>query len=363
MGQEGGNVALVSQSEAVPSSGEAPGGDTGTKGSDKGANAIGDPILEARGISVEFRTRAGTAHVLNDMGFVCHRGQLIGLVGESGSGKSVLAGVLVNRVRRPGRITGGQTMFGGQDLLKLTEKELRPIRGRQIGMIVSQAHTSLNPLICVGDQIANIYRSHYDVSRKEAKARALAALAATGINDPDKRCESLPHELSGGMAKRIIIAAALVCEPSFLIADEPSSGLDVTIQVQVLDSMMELVRQKTTAGLLLMTRDLGIIAHYCTNVIVTYAGQAVEAAPVERFYEGPVHPYSSLLLACASLDLHKRYVLAKAGPPPDKYDLPQGCLFFDRCLVADDVCRQAPPPLSDVGPDHLVRCWKAGELS
>jgi oligopeptide/dipeptide ABC transporter ATP-binding protein len=215
----------------------------------------------------------------------------------------------------------------------------------------------------VGDQIANIYRSHYDVSTKGAKARALDALAATGINDPDVRYSSLPHELSGGMAKRIIIAAALVCEPSFLIADEPSSGLDVTIQVQVLDSMMDLIQEKKTSGLLLMTRDLGIIAHYCTNVIVTYAGQVVEAAPVARFYEGPVHPYSTLLLASASLDLQRGTALAKTGPPPDKYALPQGCLFLDRCLVGDETCRQSRPPLSVVGPDHLVRCWKAGELS
>lgn len=321
-----------------------------------------DAILEVRGINIQFTTRAGTARVLNDMSFTCHRGQIIGVVGESGSGKTVLAGVLVGHVRRPGEIESGEVIFEGRDLLKLGEEELQPIRGRQIGMIVSNAHTAMNPLVCVGDQVANIYQSHFDISKQEARARALEAITATGINDPETRFKSYPHELSGGMAKRIIIAAALVCEPAFVIADEPTSGLDVTIQAQVLDSMVDLIGQKKTEGTLLMTRDLGIIAQYCTRVIVTYAGQVVEASSGERFFQGPLHPYSRLLLASATLDSQRRSGIAKMGPPPDKYNLPAGCLFQDRCLLANGSCLYERPPLLETEPGHLVRCWKEEEL-
>jgi peptide/nickel transport system ATP-binding protein len=322
-----------------------------------------EAVLEARGIHVRFTTRAGTACVLNDMGFACREGEMTGLVGESGSGKTVLAGVLVNHIRRPGKIASGQVLYDGRDLLALPGEDLRSIRGREIGSIVSNAHTALNPLICVGDQIANIYRSHFDVSKEEAETAALEAITATGINDPEKRYEALPQELSGGMVKRIIIAAALVLEPRFLIADEPSSGLDVTIQAQVLDSMMDLIGQKKTAGTVLMTRDLGIIAQYCTRVVVTYAGQVVEEASVERFFEGPTHPYSVLLLASATLNPERGLVVARMGAPPSKFDLPEGCLFYDRCRVADDHCRLERPALLEAEPDHLVRCWKKDELS
>lgn len=321
-----------------------------------------DAVLEVMGLDIQFTTRAGTGRVLNDMSFTCHRGQMIGVVGESGSGKTLLAGALVGHVRRPGEIASGEVIFKGQDLLKLNEKELQPIRGRQIGMIVSDAHTAMNPLVCVGNQVANIYQSHFDVSKQEARARALEAITATGINDPETRFNSYPHELSGGMAKRIIIAAALVCEPAFVIADEPTSGLDVTIQAQVLDSMVDLIGQKKTEGTLLMTRDLGIIAQYCTRVIITYAGQVVEAASGERFFQGPLHPYSRLLLASASLDAQRRSGIAKMGPPPDKYNLPAGCLFQDRCLLANGSCLYERPPLLETEPGHLVRCWKEEEL-
>lgn len=321
-----------------------------------------DTIFEAEDISVEFATREGIAHVLNGLGFACRRGQVIGLAGESGSGKTVLVGALTNHIRRPGKITSGKVMYDGRDLLKLTEAELQPIRGRNIGVIVSNSLTALNPLVCVGDQIANIYGSHFDATKNEARASALEAIAATGINDPERRYASYPHELSGGMAKRIIIAAALVCAPSVLIADEPTSGLDVTIQAQVLDSMAELIRQKKTAGTVLMTRDLGIIAHYCSTVTITYAGQVVEEAPVARFFDNPIHPYSRLLLASTRLDRRPGSGIAIMGPPPNKYDLPMGCLFRARCLVANETCEHDRPPLIEVEPAHLVRCWKGGEL-
>jgi oligopeptide/dipeptide ABC transporter ATP-binding protein len=320
------------------------------------------PVLEVNDIHLQFETSAGSTRVLNDMGFVCRRGQMVGLVGESGSGKTVLAGVLVNHVRRPGKIVSGEVLFNGQDLLKMDEVELQSIRGRQIGMIVAKSHVALNPLTCVGDQIANIYLSHIDATKKEARERALEVITATGINDPEKRYWSYQHELSGGMAKRIIIAAALICEPIFVIADEPTSGLDVTIQAQVLDSMIELINQKKTIGTLLMTRDLGIIAQYCTRVIVTYAGQVIEAVSANRFFRGPIHPYSQLLLASARLDLFTARDVAQMGPPPDKFDLPKGCLFRERCLVEVEKCRQIRPALEEVSPDHLVRCWRKDEL-
>jgi len=322
-----------------------------------------DAILEAKGICLQFATRAGTACVLNDMGLVCRSGEVMGLVGESGSGKTVLAGVLLNHIRRPGKIVSGQVLFEGQDLLKLSASELQPIRGRQIAIIVSNARIALNPLIGVGGQIANIYSSHFDVSKKEAREVALEAIKATGINDPAARYNALPHELSGGMVKRIIIAAALVLEPKLLIADEPTSGLDVTIQAQVLDSMAELIGQKKTVSTVLMTRDLGIIAQYCTHVVVTYAGQVVEEAPVQRFFDGPAHPYSILLLASASLNPERGLAVAQIGAPPSKYNLPNGCLFYERCRIPGERCRFERPPLVEVEPGHLVRCWeKDGRL-
>jgi len=319
-------------------------------------------VLQAENISAEFTTRAGTSRVLNGMSFACHRDEMVGLVGESGSGKTVLAGVLVNNIRRPGRIVDGAVIYKSKNLLEMGEDDLLSIRGREIGMIVAKSFTALNPLVRVGDQIANIYQSHFNVTKKEAEEAALEAIKATGINDPVVRFRAYPHELSGGMAKRIIIAAALVTEPTFVIADEPTSGLDVTIQAQVLDSMMELISEKKTSGTLLMTRDLGIIAQYCTQVIVTYAGQVLEDTSVERFFQGPVHPYCKLLLASSRLNQSVAHEYAQMGPPPDKFNLPRGCLFRERCLAKVGICGNEPPPLLQVDQGHYVRCWMKDEL-
>jgi peptide/nickel transport system ATP-binding protein len=338
---------------------EMPLGDEGARSLKE---SLREPVLEARDLCVEFTTKAGTAKVLNSMTIACRDGQTVGLVGESGSGKTVLAGALVGRVRRPGVISGGKVIYSGQNLLELPERELRPIRGPHIGMIVSNAYTALNPLLCVGDQVANIYMSHKDASRKEARQKALETIRSTGINDPEARYSSYPHELSGGMVKRIIIAAALVLEPRVVIADEPTSGLDVTVQAQVLDSLSDLIASERTAATVLMTRDLGIIAQYCTNVLVTYGGEALEEASVQRFFEGPTHPYSILLLSAARLETARWSKVAKTGPPPNKFDLPQGCLFRERCLAATRQCEEGRPIMEEIESGHYVRCWRWAEL-
>jgi oligopeptide/dipeptide ABC transporter ATP-binding protein len=319
-------------------------------------------VLEAHELHVKFTTKAGTAQVLNNMTMLCYRGQTLGVVGESGSGKTILAGALVGRVRRPGVITAGEVMYAGQNLLELSEHELQQIRGPHIGMIVSNAQTALNPLLCVGDQVANIYMSHTDTSRKEARAKALETIRSTGINDPEARYQSYPHELSGGMVKRIIIAAALILEPKVVVADEPASGLDVTIQAQVLDSLADLIASRKTEATVLMTRDLGIIAQYCTRVLVTYAGEALEEASVKRFFEGPTHPYSVLLLSAARLEPARWSKIAKTGPPPNKFALPKGCLFRERCLAAIPRCEEDHPVMEEVESGHFVRCWRWAEL-
>lgn len=257
-------------------------------------------LLQASNLRVEFRTSEGTNVALNHIDLSINEGQVLGIVGESGSGKSVVAKTLVNLVPPPGRIVSGSVLYEGRDLLRESERALRRIRGRQIGLIVQNAKSSLNPLLTVGDQLANVIRAHGERDKKVAAERAVLMLKKVGIQDPATRMHSYPHQLSGGMAQRVIIAMAISNNPRLLIADEPTSGLDVTIQAQILNLIQGLVKELNSATILI-TRDLGIVAQHCENVAVLCEGQIVEQAPVEKFFKNPEHPYSGTLVNAVSM--------------------------------------------------------------
>lgn len=312
-------------------------------------------IMEVRDLFVSYHTREGVARVLNGVDLELPRGSVLGLVGESGCGKSVLCSAMVNLVRRPGRIDGGDVLYLGGSLLEKPESELRLLRGNEIAMIVPHAHTALNPLLSVGDQIANVCRTHFKVSRAEARRRAVEAIAAVGINDPERRFHAYPHELSGGMVQRIVIAIGLLCSPHMLIADEPTSGLDVTIAAQVLDMMAELIEGGDSSNLI-ATRDLAIVAQYCQTIAVMCAGQIVEQAAVKQFFQNAAHPYSHLLLASAAFDIERAESIARSRKPPDKYNLVPGCPFSERCRFAEDRCAADRPPPVPIAANHYARC-------
>jgi len=315
-----------------------------------------DNILEVKDLYISFRTREGVARVLNGVSLELPQGSTLGVVGESGCGKSVLCSAMLNMVRRPGHVDKADLLYEGESLLSKAEAELRALRGKEIAMIVPNPHTAMNPLLTVGAQIANMYQSHLDVSQAEARRRAVEAIAAVGINDPGRRYYAYPHELSGGMAKRIIIAMALLFSPRVLIADEPTSGLDVTIAAQILDMMAELI-EKGDSSNLIATRDLAIVAQYCQTVAVMCAGQIVEQSPVEHFFKNARHPYSRLLLAAAAFDTAGVEGVTVSRKPPNKYNLPPGCPFSERCRFAQDRCAMEQPPLVPVATDHYVRCY------
>ena len=259
----------------------------------------GVPVMEASDLDVVYPLPAGDVAAVTDFNIAIGESEFVGLVGESGSGKSTAALALMGLVRAPGRITRGKVCFGGQDLLTKTDDELRSIRGREIGLIVQNSRAALNPLVSVGDQIANVYRAHHDVGKKEASERAVEALKAIGIPDPLRRAGSYPHQLSGGMAQRILIAIATINEPKLLIADEPTTGLDVTVQAQFLDALQDKV-QDSGSAVLFVTHDLGIVAHYCDRVAVMYRGQVIEEADVDTLFSHPVHEYTKRLIASAA---------------------------------------------------------------
>jgi ABC-type dipeptide/oligopeptide/nickel transport system ATPase component len=257
------------------------------------------PILEASDLDVVYPLPDGDVVAVKNFRLAIREGEFVGLVGESGSGKSTAALALMALVRAPGRIVRGKVCFKGENLLVKTDDQLRSIRGREIGLIVQQSRAALNPLVAVGDQIANVYRAHHDVSRKEARRLAVQSLKAIGIPDPQRRVASFPHQLSGGMAQRILIAMATINEPKLLIADEPTTGLDVTVQAQFLDTLHAKVADSGSA-VLFVTHDLGIVAQYCDRVAVMYQGEVIEEADVAALFASPQHPYTQRLVASAA---------------------------------------------------------------
>ncbi|MFI7409023.1 ABC transporter ATP-binding protein [Streptomyces sp. NPDC049627] len=310
-------------------------------------------LLEVCDLRVEFRTRDGVAQAVNGVDFAVEAGQTLAVLGESGSGKSVTAQAVMGILDMPpGRITGGEIRFRGRDLLTLKEEERRRLRGTEMAMIFQDALSSLNPVLTVGDQLGEMFVVHRGMSRKDARTRAVELMDRVRIPAAKERVRQYPHQFSGGMRQRIMIAMALALEPALIIADEPTTALDVTVQAQVMDLLAELQREYNM-GLILITHDLGVVADVADRIAVMYAGRIVESAPVHDIYKAPAHPYTrGLLDSIPRLDLKGRELYAIKGLPPNLMNTPQGCAFHPRCPMARDVCRTDVPPLYEVtGPD------------
>jgi peptide/nickel transport system ATP-binding protein len=321
----------------------------------------GDRLLEVRGLRTSFHTRAGVVRAVTGVDFHVDRGEVMGLVGESGCGKSVTSLSVMRLIAPPGRIEGGEVVFDGVDLLTLPEREMRHARGERISMIFQQPTSSLNPVYDVGMQVGEMLELHRQMKRRDARDRALELLEMVGIPDPRRRLAAFPHELSGGMAQRVMIAMALACEPELLIADEPTTALDVTIQAQILDVMRTLQRETNTA-MILITHDLGVVAEMCDRVAVMYAGEIVEQSDVASLFGAPRHPYTRGLIGSVPRLGDERDELAVIpGSVPNLIDLPEACRFAPRCTarVEYDVelAQRMHPELRPVDDAHAVRCW------
>ncbi len=315
-------------------------------------------ILRVSELSIDYLTRRGSVHAVDHFDLSIEEGEVIGLVGESGTGKSSAALGLMGLVRRPGKVTGGSVSFGGTDLLGLSDAQMQRVRGNDISLIMQNPRSALNPMLRVGDQISDVIRAHSDMDKKRARARVLEMLRLVGINDPERRYNAYPHELSGGMAQRVLIATALSNTPTLLIADEPTSGLDVTIQAQILDDLARSVSETGSAAII-VTQDLGLVANYCDRIVVMYAGQVVEQAAVLDFFDHPAHPASRALLSASQKSASDRLV----GPATQRLDDVPGCLLHQRCPWNDGAeCVSARQLLLEVGATHVVRCHRWAEL-
>jgi peptide/nickel transport system ATP-binding protein len=323
---------------------------------------VESPLLDVRDLTTEFSVDDGRLRAVDRVSFAIAPGAAVGLVGESGSGKSVTALSILGLVRDPGRIAGGEVRFRGRDLLRLPERELRAVRGAEISMIFQEPMTSLNPVLRAGDQAGEPLRIHRRASRREARAEAVALFRKVGIADPERRVDEYPHQMSGGMRQRVMIAMALACRPSLLIADEPTTALDVTIQAQILELLSGL-RRELGMALLLITHDLGVVAESCDQVVVMYAGHVVEQAAAGELFARPRHPYTAGLLRSMPPLLRgeaagERQRLPEIpGVVPRLDRLPSGCRFQDRCPRVQPRCREEEPPLQPVDAGRLVRCF------
>jgi peptide/nickel transport system ATP-binding protein len=323
-----------------------------------------EPIISVENLSIEFLTDQGWATVVKDVSFSVAAGETLGLVGESGSGKTVTSLALMQLIPMPpGRFSGGSIRFAGRDLTKLPERELRRIRGNDIAMVFQESMTSLNPAFTIGDQIAESVRAHQGLSRRAALDRAVEVLDLVRIPSPRERVRAYPHEFSGGMRQRAAIAMALACEPRLLIADEPTTALDVTVQAQVLELLREL-QQRFGMAMLFITHNLGVVADICDRVAVMYGGQIAEVASVDALFGAPSHPYTEgLLRAMPQLGSRGERLVVIEGVPPMPWAMPDGCRFHPRCPYQTDVCRAGDAPLRQRAPDRWTRCVRADELS
>ncbi len=321
-----------------------------------------EPLLSIENLRTYFYTHAGVARAVDGVSFHIDAGETVGLVGESGCGKSVTALSLLRLVGSPGRIEPESRMlFEGRDLLKLSDEEIRKVRGNRIAMIFQEPMTALNPVFTVGDQIAEVSRVHERAGRKAAWNRAVEMLELVGIPAPAERAKEYPHQLSGGMRQRIVIAMALVMKPALVIADEPTTALDVTIQAQILDLLKDL-QQKFGTSILLITHDMGVVAETCSRVMVMYGGEIVEQARVERIFANPHHPYTEGLLgAMPRVGQERDRLQTIPGTVPPPTDWPAGCRFHDRCKYSWERTERAHPPLYEIEPGHLSRCFLAEE--
>ncbi|WP_417718906.1 ABC transporter ATP-binding protein [Salipiger sp.] len=314
--------------------------------------------LRTHFISRDIDNRIRTAHALNDVSFSIDRGRILGIVGETGAGKSLTAQSITGLLRPPAKVVGGKAMFDGRDLTAMDDDALNRVRGAEIAMVVQNPRTSLDPLTRVGDQLVRIHQVHSGGPVAASRKRAIEMMEAVGIPDPQRRAQAWPHELSGGMAQRVLIAMALMNAPKLLIADEPTTGLDVTVQAQILDLLRDLVARLDMATMLI-THDLGVVAHFCDEVAVMFAGAIVERGPVREVFRHPAHPYTRGLIAATPERLRSGGAATFGGPPPDLYDLPEGCHFRPRCPFARAACRQSPAE-RETTPGHLALCHFAG---
>ncbi len=324
-------------------------------------NAGDEVLLEVRGLKTYFFTEDGVVKAVDGVDFDVRQGEIVAIVGESGCGKSVTSLSIMRLVGIPGKIVDGEIIFKGENILELPDSEMRRIRGDRISMIFQQPTSCLNPVFRVGDQISEVLEIHRGMDKKEGWERAIELLRIVGIPEPEKRVESFPHELSGGMAQRVMIAMALACEPELLIADEPTTALDVTIQAQILDLMRGL-QEKFGSSIILITHDMGVVAEMASRVSVMYAGRIVEQADVNTIFENPLHPYTRGLLASIPvMGVVKERLDTIPGSVPNLINLPPGCKFAPRCKARMEhnlqICTEREPDLIEVEPGHKVRCW------
>ena len=320
---------------------------------------MGEKILEVNHLKTYFHTDAGLSKAVNDVSFFVEKGKTLGIVGESGCGKSITSLSIMGLVETPpGEIAGGEIIFEGEELLKKNEKEMSKIRGKKIAMIFQEPMTSLNPVFTIGQQLVETLMLHEEMTKKQAKERAIEMLKMVKIPLAEKRFNEYPHQLSGGMRQRVMIAMALCCNPDLLICDEPTTALDVTIQAQILDLINEL-KEKTGTSVMMITHDLGVIAEIADDVMVMYAGKIVERATCDQIFEKPMHPYTYGLMQCIPKlddDDTKRLSVIE-GMVPSFDDMPKGCAFCPRCKEAREICRQKMPELAEAE-GRMVRCFK-----
>jgi oligopeptide/dipeptide ABC transporter ATP-binding protein len=322
---------------------------------------INKPLLEVKNLKTYFYTEDGVVHAVDGVDFEVYPGEVLGIVGESGCGKSVTSLSIMRLIGIPGKIVDGEIFFDGKDLVKATEEEMMQVRGNRISMIFQQPQSALNPVFRAGDQISEVLNIHQDFGREKGRERAVELLKLVGIPEPERRADSFPHELSGGMAQRVMIAMALACVPDLLIADEPTTALDVTIQAQILDLMRDM-KQQLGSAMMLITHDLGVIAEMANRVVVMYAGEIVEQSPVASLFDKPLHPYTQGLIGSIPVlgEIRDRLDVIP-GSVPNLIDLPQGCRFAPRCRARVEnnlsICTDQHPSLIDVAEGHKVRCW------
>ena len=323
-------------------------------------------ILEVKGLKTQFFTEAGVVRAVDGIDFHVKRGEVMGIVGESGCGKSVTSLSIMRLVGQPGKIVEGEIIFDGESLIDLPESKMVHVRGNRISMIFQQPQSCLNPVFRVGEQLSEVLFIHQDLGKEAGEKRAVELLSMVGIPEPESRIKAFPHELSGGMAQRVMIAMALACVPELLIADEPTTALDVTIQAQILDLMRNL-KSKMETSIILITHDLGVVAEMCDRVTVMYAGRVVEESPIIELFESPKHPYTAALIGSTPvLGQADKDLVTIPGSVPNLINLPTGCKFAPRCVARVEnnleICTKEEPELIAVGKDRRVRCWLYEEM-
>ena len=323
---------------------------------------LAEELLAIHNLTVEYHTDEAVIHAVNDINLSIRKGESIGLVGETGAGKTTIAKSVLRILQMPpAKLISGEICFEGKNLLQLSEREMRKIRGNKIAMIFQDPMTALNPIETVGSQISEAIKQHNKIHRKEADRRACDMLEMVGI--PMERFDEYPHQFSGGMKQRVVIAIALVCNPDLLLADEPTTALDVTIQAQVLD-MMRGLKEKLNTSVILITHDFGVVADFCDSVAVVYAGEIIERGSVRQVFKNPSHPYTQGLFdSIPSLDAKGRRLKPIKGLMPDPTNLAEGCRFCERCPYATEKCEKSAPGITEIKPGHLIKCFRAQEVA